>query len=149
MASAGAGDNGYPRAPSSPSLSAASPLNAAEDGMVEQNRPLRKRTYKKMRLTDSQKRDNHLASEQKRRGHYKQAVENLVNILPKPGHGEADRSQCHLIWRAVHFIRSLEQSNQSLAYQLQQPLMMAPGPTQGNAPHGSGSGRPGGSFITM
>lgn len=139
-------ENGFPGAPSSPSLSTTSPSNA--DCLSESGRPLRKRTYKKTRLTEAQKRDNHLASEQKRRGHYKQAVENLVNILPKPGHGEADRSQCHLIWRAVHFIRALEQNNQSIAFQLQQPLMMSQSQSQGNA-HMNGSGRSGGSFITM
>ena len=77
--------------------------------------PLKRRQYKKLRLSEMEKKEHHLASEQKRREKYRLAIDRLDLMLPSIG--QPDKSQCQLIWRgrdtlleyiyvvkAVHFI---------------------------------------------
>lgn len=71
---------------------------------------------RKTKQSEDQKRNNHLASERKRRANYKNALENLSKLIPRESGTE---SQSCLIWKAVNFIRSLKQTNNMLRLELQ------------------------------
>lgn len=71
---------------------------------------------RKIKQSEDQKRNNHLASERKRRANYKNALANLSKLIPR---GSGTESQSCLIWKAVNFIRSLEQTNNMLRLKLQ------------------------------
>lgn len=70
---------------------------------------------RRSRQSEDQKRNNHLASERKRRANYKNALTNLSKLIPR---GSGAESQSCLIWKAVNFIRSLEQTNNMLRFKL-------------------------------
>lgn len=52
---------------------------------------------KKIKLSAQQKKENHLASEKKRRYQYQMSVRILESLLPIPTY--PDKNQCELIWR--------------------------------------------------
>lgn len=74
---------------------------------------------KRYKQSDDQKRSNHLASERRRRANYKSAILNLSRMIPR---GSGTESQSCLIWKAVNFIRSLEQTNHLLRARLHEYL---------------------------
>ncbi|KAG1447976.1 hypothetical protein G6F56_009086 [Rhizopus delemar] len=74
--------------------------------------PIRRGKFNKELLTEEEKRNNHIASEQKRRGMIRTGFKDLTDIVPTLKN--INNSKSTVLFKAVDYIRHLERRNKSL-----------------------------------
>ncbi|KAI9279161.1 hypothetical protein BY458DRAFT_503344 [Sporodiniella umbellata] len=79
--------------------------------------PIRRGKFNKELLTEEEKRNNHIASEQKRRGMIRTGFKDLTEIVPTLKN--INNSKSTVLFKAVDYIRYLEKRNKNLREKIQ------------------------------
>lgn len=73
---------------------------------------------KRQNLTDKEKRENHIRSEQKRRNQIKEGFASLLEMMPNSVSDGAGNSKCIILSKSVDWMTSLKDGNERLRAQL-------------------------------